>query len=261
MEVPREIPTQGTEYLVLTTFNIRSLHSKKIPDMNLLFEEYLVDLAVLTETWCNENTTEEYLRSCIPTGYKFLSVPRLERRGGGIGLVYNDHIVASLKKTYKFETMECAEFEIKYDDHRAITICAIYRPPSTDYLKFSEEILQYIENNVTLFTGDFNIHFDVPEDPATAFFNDVLYSLGLQAQVSFPTHQHGHTLDQVIIPEEGFFSIKVHEGPFISDHKVILSELSLVKPKAGHKKDQEICKIGITRNRGSSMPGFQQVRS
>ncbi len=99
VEIPREIPIQGAEILVLATFNIRSLNRKKIPDVNLIFEEYPIDLAVLTETWWNENTTEEYLRSCIPIGYKLLSAPRSEGRAGGIGLVYNYHITASLKKT------------------------------------------------------------------------------------------------------------------------------------------------------------------
>ena len=43
---------------------------------------------------------------------------------------------------------------------------------------------------------------DVPSDPDTAKFNDLLESAGLKKSVTGPTHRCGHTLDLVIDRQE-----------------------------------------------------------
>ena len=50
-----------------------------------------------------------------------------------------------------------------------------------------------------LMTGDFNIHMDVPDDPLTIHFNELLKSFNLKQLVSGPTHEQGHTLDLFIV--------------------------------------------------------------
>ena len=49
-----------------------------------------------------------------------------------------------------------------------------------------------------LVLGDFNIHVDVPNGIYAVKFLDLLESLGLEQQVTEPTHIFGHRLDLVI---------------------------------------------------------------
>ena len=78
--------------------------------------------------------------------------------------------------------------------------------------------------------GDFNIHFDNPENNATRKFNETFKSLGFKAHVYSPTHKAGHTLDNIISNCESFpISVNVEESG-LSDHYFVHCKLNIPKP-------------------------------
>ena len=90
-----------------------------------------------------------------------------------------------------------------------LCLVIIYRPPysaahpvSTDVLftKFSNYLESIIRSSEPLLiTGDFNIHVNISDDRDGIKLLDLLESMALEQHVSTPTHQHGHTLDLIII--------------------------------------------------------------
>ena len=74
-----------------------------------------LDICALTETWlCEQDKNFLTIRSC-PPGYKAISTPWLDHRGGGIGLIYRNSINVSLNSTYNFQSKECTNFKINLD--------------------------------------------------------------------------------------------------------------------------------------------------
>ena len=107
---------------------------------------------------------------------------------------------------------------------------------------FIAEFSEYLEsvilsNDLLCLTGDFNIHFDDHNDPATCRFLELLESVSLTQHVAEPTHEHGKTLD-LVITQESDNDICGRPDPDIlfSDHLVLLFKLKTARPplKVGH---------------------------
>lgn len=78
--------------------------------------------------------------------------------------------------------------------------------------------------------GDFNVHFDKPDNMSTQDFKTMLEFFELTQYVNFITHTKGHILDLVcscILP----YNITSAELP-ISDHKAVLFNTNLLLSKA-----------------------------
>ena len=74
-----------------------------------------LDICALTETWlCEQDKNVLTIHSC-PPGYKAISIPWLDCRGAGIGLIYRNSINVSLNSTYNFQSMECTDLKINLD--------------------------------------------------------------------------------------------------------------------------------------------------
>ena len=162
-------------------------------------------LCALTETWIKEDDDITPLQVC-PSGYKYISIPRKVRSGGGLALIYHNSINLKRDKEYSFNTMECAYFSIKLPS-KTIHLGLKYRPPDGSVLQLCQELTTYLENNInttgdTLLIGDLNIHINDPENQYTIIFEDTIKSLGLSNQVSFPTHRLQNTLDTIITAED-----------------------------------------------------------
>lgn len=119
-----------------------------------------------------------------------------------------------------------------------------YRPPYSDEHKitfaFIDEFSNCLESVVLskenlLIIGDFNIYIDVPSDPSTDRFMDLLDSFGLQQHVDKPTHTHGHTLDLVITRKvRTIVNTPPMVESFFSDHASTTCQIQIKKiaPKA-----------------------------
>ena len=115
----------------------------------------------------------------------------------------------------------------------------IYRPPSTskngssaaDFLsEFSDILDTYIQLADELaIVGDFNFHFDAPDNVHVRHLSDLLHCHGLTQHVKQPTHQDGHILDLVIDRGHACAS-DIVVADLISDHHAVHCQLAMRKP-------------------------------
>ena len=203
--------------------NCRSV-ANKIEYIQAESTEANAALCTLTETWIKEEDDITPLHLCL-SGYKCISIPRKVRSGGGLALIYQDNINLKIEKEYSVNTMECADFSIKLPS-KTRHLGLIYRPPDGSVLQFCQELTTYLEQNInttgnTLFMGVLNIHTNDPENQDTITFDDIIESLGLRNQVSFPTHRLQNTLDIIITAEDSSIISDTHQGSLFSDHYIV----------------------------------------
>ncbi|XP_072022913.1 uncharacterized protein [Amphiura filiformis] len=179
------------------------------------------------------------LGQCTPPGYKFISLPRPKRDGGGgIGTVYKENIELSITpSSFTTVNFEYCIATLK----NSVQFVVVYHPPPSkvnglkrsefleDFEVFLEE-LSVIPTEVVL-VGDYNIHVDEPHKPETRKFNDILSSNGFRQLITEVTHKKGHTLD-LLITNENDNTIQRHAvlPPFYSDHRIITCSINHAKP-------------------------------
>ena len=74
-----------------------------------------------------------------------------------------------------------------------------------------------------MITGDFNIHFNDPDDRHARRLSALLETFGLVQSVSQPTHRQGNTLDLLITRTEGRPTECTVDPPdVISDHALVV---------------------------------------
>ena len=88
---------------------------------------------------------------------------------------------------------------------------------------FHDILMTYfcVNNNMFIVTGDLNVHFDRPEDAATAKVNDLLTSYGAVQHIDQPTHVRGGILDVVITSVECLPADVSVDDPGLSDHSLV----------------------------------------
>ena len=161
--------------------NCRSVVNKSM-ELQVELVQNRIDICSLTDTWIRDDDTAAEAQMC-PPGYKTISVPRSNRQGGGIAIVYRDCITIQRSNTYDYTTMECSDFALSLPG-LSLNMAVIYRPPDKLVCSFVSDFLDYVERNIKstgklLLTGDFNIHVNDPESPDANTFLDVLGRFGL----------------------------------------------------------------------------------
>ena len=102
----------------------------KPADICELVIENNIDILAITETWIRDNTQDSRaLTEMTPTGYVIHSVPRKNRRGGGLALIHRSNIEVTLHGEASYSSFECLEASVKYAQ-QAIALRVIYRPPA-----------------------------------------------------------------------------------------------------------------------------------
>ena len=249
---PRQTPTRATliniqccgqlnaiwrkEQMVVCNLNARSVRNKTAEIFDYICETKM-DLLVITEHWLTDRDSAVKSELC-PDGYKILEDYRMDRRGGGTGVIYRQSLDLrkvdsgiSGKNSYEF-----SEWVIKSPSHN-LRVVVIYRPPYssehpvplsvflTDFSDYLESLCLCKEQ--LLITGDFNIHVDDMYDLDAKKFLDVLASFGLEQHVDQPTHHSGHTLDLTITRmSETLVVGKPIVDQFISDHAAVICRLN-----------------------------------
>ena len=84
--------------------NTRSINEKESSICELITDNQL-DFVALTETWCTDKSSVS-LGLIQPPGYSVIHLPRHDRRGGGVGLIYRDSYKAKRVKFEKFSSFE-----------------------------------------------------------------------------------------------------------------------------------------------------------
>ena len=124
--------------------NCRSV-VKKTADLKVKLSDCNLHVCALTETWLKKGDNMTPNQLCLE-GYTIASVPRVDRVGGGIALIYKLDIKLKAKTVYSYASMECADFIICLPT-TLINLCVIYQPPNTSILHFCNDLPDYFEKD------------------------------------------------------------------------------------------------------------------
>ena len=248
VQVPLTAPTivynNRPRLIRCCVLNAQSIRNKG-PD----FVDYVcdseVDIVVITETWLKSGDSAARI-AATPPGYQLFDHPRLDRNGGGTGILARDSLVVKQARAGICDTFEYSEWIIVSGSAR-LRLVVIYRPPYspshprtvgmfiTEFAEFLVSVVMTTEPLVL--AGDFNIHVNIKSDNDAAHFLDLLSSMGLHQHIDFPTHISGNTLDLLISRTLNFNLIQgVRPGTYFSDHSLALFTINISIPQLLRKK-------------------------
>ena len=217
------------------------------------------DFAFLVESWLfpSQKFIDEYsdqmlpvctgrddhvIRSLVPKGYKLLHLPRCNRLGGGVAMIFKSVIKVSpqLSSTGQasFEYMEV----IVKCSSQSIRFVLVYRPPPSSENRltvplFMREFTVLLEelavsNHETVILGDLNFYCESNCLDACRFL-ELMSMFGYKQNVTFPTNGSGHTLDVVFTrqaTDKPIVTNVVCHDPKLSDHKAVCFDIVMKKP-------------------------------
>lgn len=220
--------------------NIRSINKKSSIIYDLLTSNQL-DLFCITETW-HESSDSPALLSSIPSNYSFFDVPRpalfpLSHKHssyGGVCLIYNKKFSSSFDNTLKFESFECLFSHFKSFSYNFI-IVVIYRPPKSSLSNFIDDFYKLSEHLFSLslpffILGDFNLHFNDPNNFYVSKFLDIINLFNLKQHISVSTHSSGNIIDYIITPSSTKLNNLLINPITYSDHHLISFTYNLSTP-------------------------------
>ena len=183
-------------------FNARSL-CNKITGITEFLTEKKCDVCFITEAWMKlENTSK--VADIRDLGYNVILQPRKGKRGGGVCVLYKDHINIKKCNINKNKTFEVLEVIINGKPD-IIRVSACYRTGkmSTDgRAKFVHDLDEYLQclslkKGEKILLGDFNVHVHEEGNLDRRDLYNTTDSYGFCQVVNQPTHKDGGTLDLV----------------------------------------------------------------
>ena len=239
-----KLSSKSQSYLKFCVWNAQSLGNK----MDLVHDyrvEHDLDLMLFTESWLKLNDTAEIGQLENFGQYNFITQPRNQRKGGGIGCLYKSKLmVKKLESPIASKSFEHLVLSLEISG-KHIIILLIYRPePSAKnrytmsefFNDFSQLLANYhCSNQELLITGDFNLHINKPNLPNVLRFNEILETFGLVQHIKGPTHIGGNTLDLVITRGGSKILKDCKVDELLSDHNAILMEVDAKRPKPTQK--------------------------
>lgn len=213
--------------------NAQSL-KKKADEFRLIFENSLIDIICVSETWLNENTSDSFIKL---NGYKLYRADR-KTRGGGVAIFVKSNISCRFK--YKSDVNDDIEYifvEIESYGHKMLVGC-VYRPnkyiDTATFLSKFENIAEPYEE--LLIAGDFNSNL-----LEETILSDDMLQLGLvPVNTDVPTHFTGtcSTLLDIFFVN---FTSKIYKydqlsAPCFSHHDLIYTSYNF----SLHRKTEHI---------------------
>ena len=134
----------------------------------------------LTETWLTPDSESDFaIRDITPGQYAFLHNPRINRSGGGVGLLYKSSL--KVERQNQTETFKSFEYlEVILSNVTVTRIIIVYRPPQSknncvSNSLFFEEFPVLLEHLATasgklIMLGDFNFHVDDTDNASAMKF-------------------------------------------------------------------------------------------
>ena len=240
------VPIQRNDNVKITTTGVRFslLNVRSVRNKALIVKDYVVDndidVLAITETWLRPGDHDAVeIGTLCPTGYRFMHVPRLSSRGGGIGLLFKDSLRINDSLCNTFQSFEIMDVRLR--NVECVRILIIYRSPDSSNV-FYEEFSRLLEqvsaehSGHLLITGDLNFHVDNPNNSNAKRFVDLLEAFDLKQHVCGKTHHNGQTLDVVVTRSNDSLirGVKVMD-PVISDHYAVHCDLLMKKPQFAKK--------------------------
>ena len=154
----------------------------KSQDIQLEVKSNDLNFCALTETFLKveDNVIPLHLG---PSDCNILSVPRKDKQGRGVALLYHNKLTIIKGKPYDFDSMECTDFKISLPGS-SLNMAVIYHPLDTSVLPFVDQLTDYMGWNINqsgkmLLLEDLNIKVNDKEDPYILIFSDFLESFDM----------------------------------------------------------------------------------
>ena len=174
--------------LGLIHVNIRSIN-KNFDEFNAYMQtlHYQFSVIVLTETWLAGGKLDAYQ---LP-GYRTFATPSIGR-SGGIRVYVNNTITAQEISFQHGDSFQSLNLKLSIPKQKPVTICCIYRSPSSSKLSFNNDFTATYENvfcpnEQICFIGDFNFNLLSNNDPQTDQYINFMHSLSLLPLITLPT--------------------------------------------------------------------------
>lgn len=210
--------------LNLALLNIRSLAGKSFLINDFIIKHNL-ECLFLTETWLDQGNSGTVLIEAAPPNFSVMSEARVNKRGGGVAILFNDSLQCKQASFGSFDSFEYVALQLKSSS--TVLFLNIYRPPkycSTFFDDFSVLMsIICVDFDCIVIVGDFNIHVDKPQGRGTKELCCVLDNFELTQHVKEPTHNKGHTLDLVISKGLNISKVSVIDVA-LSDHSCVFFE-------------------------------------
>ena len=121
-----------------------------------------IDWLLITETWIKSNHEDKIWAECSDLnthGLKFFNFPRLDRTGGGIGLMVKEAIKVEVLDHGEKDTFEYCVVKLNIN-RKALVVVGIYHPPAAtgntnqqfinEFLEFAAAIITPHKNSLFL---------------------------------------------------------------------------------------------------------------
>ncbi len=189
-------------------------------------------MLLITESWLQKRDQKKR-GDLTPVGYDLKDIPRDNRIGGGIAVVYKANI--------KVELIQLPPLRSYVETHHLRFWLYTVRPKAVKRKKiplslFYDEFSSILERLLVvpediIICGDLNLHVNDPTDAEAMQFLNYIDVLDLSQHVRDPTLISGNTLDHVITRKAQNIIRSFHVDIKMSDHSVILMTLNLQKPE------------------------------
>lgn len=207
-------------------FNARSLHGLKLDYVKNVFENSLVDVICVTETWYNNDISCDFYKI---KGYNLFCNNRVNKKGGGVAIYVKSSIKAKIVSKSDKSEVEFINVEI-YDSISKILVSCVYNPNRIFSIEpfFSDLNNHLIEYDFYIACGDFNINILNPDQRCEAFLDNIC-STGLSVVNStmptrFSPNSNPSLLD-LFISSDTKKVLLFDQISFISDHDLIFCSL------------------------------------
>ena len=229
----------------LALINARSVRNKADIIVDYVVEHDF-DIVCITETWLSGNDAAS-IAAITPDGYDFRHLPRPNRRGGGVSILFKTSFHLCSVTPLPAKTFEGIEVVLRVRPTSTVRIVTIYRPPSsgkntTLFSEFISEFSRVLDRAATrpteyVIVGDFNVHYGDQLRPDVRDLSELLKDNEFKQHVTEPTHVGGNILDLVITrdtPDNTIAGVSV--DTLLSDHNIVQCNLLLVKPRRPRQK-------------------------
>ena len=221
----------------------QDMNADKPTEIHDLIIDQNLDVLVITETWFKGNDLDQACIDAItPNGYDLQHVPRPNKHGGGLAIIYHCSLHVSSLEVSHFESFESFTTNIRHTN-TSLCLTAIYRPPQKSQSQFLSDFSDLLEQHSSkqqnsIIMGDFNFRVNSLQHTAGQSFLTMLDSLNFQQLVQEPTHKNGNTLDLVICSTMSALLINVVgiDWSVSSDHGAVLCSVNLPKPVRSRRK-------------------------
>ena len=161
-------------------------------------------------------------------GFSFFQTPRVNKRGGGVGLFVSNAFKFTPINLPSLSSFECISGKLECG-RACLNILNIHRPPGPASSFFSElqDLLFYLASlpHDLVLIGDCNLHFESSSSDIRQL-TGILESFDLNQHVNIPTHSHDHSLD-VMSFSNRCNVVSVSPSDAISDHFSVVADLKI----------------------------------